>query len=68
MKLISVQSRGNRLVRVVSDDGGNNCETIEKELYYTEKKGLTYDIGSAYCGTEYFALKRAENWLKGATI
>jgi hypothetical protein len=67
MKLISVQSRGDRLVRVVCDDNGNNFETIEKQWKWHEKQGLVYESGAAYCGTEYFALKRAESFLKGAT-
>ena len=68
MKLISMQSRGNRLVRVISRNGSlNDCETIEKEWLWHNIQGLRYEQSGAYCGPKYYALKRAAKWLEEAT-
>jgi hypothetical protein len=66
MKLISVQSKNARLVRIICDDDNTNYETIEKEFYHTEKHGLKLLSEAVFCGTLEFALRRAKSFLKGA--
>jgi hypothetical protein len=66
MKLISVQSRGNRLVRVI-DRGGFSGYRYKVEPKVMGK--ARFRIRDCYCyQTEEAALQAAEEWLEGATV
>lgn len=66
MKLISVQSRGDRLVKIWQTGIYGNKYKVEHKFI---SKNIFYKAGA---GTIYGwlsrALKAAENWLKGATV
>ncbi len=65
MKLISVQSNENKLVRIVCDDEGFNHEVIEKTFGVRHPKlGFEYRAERIYCGSLDFAMERAERFLK----
>ncbi|OQB44121.1 MAG: hypothetical protein BWY02_02866 [bacterium ADurb.Bin157] len=64
MKLISVQSRGDRLVRIEDDS-----DIFIVRLKTFNKKGKRFiDTGFWFRANEYFALNAAEEWLKGAKV
>lgn len=66
MKLISVQSRGNRIARVIKTR--THCEVYGKTLSYWPDTGFSISLvfRSSLIQREYDALKCAESWLKGA--
>jgi len=70
MKLISVQSRGNRLVRIELLD--SRFFPSRAYLYQLKKRDFKRWKRRAYAITmlkhESTALKAAETWLEGATI
>lgn len=66
MKLISVQSRGNRLVRIFSEPKGHSV--YGKELLQNNIVGFTNTSKLlAWPVAKKQALNAAENWLRGAT-
>lgn len=66
MKLISVQSRGDRLVRVIESEiePEINCECLqidkENRCFRLKAHAINFDIGEA--------TKAAAKWLEGARI
>ena len=65
MKLISVQSRGNRLARVYEHHSGYGYAFMGMTIDSDGKKYL--DEGKDMVDF-HVALKAAENWLGGATV
>jgi hypothetical protein len=68
MKLISVQSRGNRLVRVY---GGLTAKTLVWSALckqFDDKKKRFQAVINRERKTERTVLKAAEEWLEGATV
>jgi len=69
MKLISVQSRGNRLVRIEKDsqvEGVGGFSVIFKRFSKRQKSFII--LGFERRGWINAAMNVAENWLKGATV
>ena len=70
MKLISVQSRGNRLVRIVCNELGLiRYDIYGKTIGYTKSVGMTNRAELIdFAFRKRAALKAAELWLRGATV
>lgn len=68
MKLISVQSRGAKIVRV-SKTAENFYEIYKKLLSFWPDIGFTYNyVGTEFYKDEVSAIKAAEKWLEGARV
>jgi|GEM_PF-5365993 len=66
MKLISLQSFGDRTIRVVSRSGKDgDAEVIRKTMLHTEYHGLRIHEESVWCGNIEMALKYAGEWVRG---
>lgn len=76
MKLISVQSRGNRIVSINSFKPSKRISSSRKRVYYVTRKELKWRGG--FWGNhierisvdmnKHQAYRAAEQWLKGATV
>jgi hypothetical protein len=67
MKLISVQSRGNRLVRITRRSNISTFDVVVKQLDFNGTYGLTIKVAhcKAFFGLDE-AIASAEYWLEGA--
>ena len=67
MKLISVQSNGDRLARVIQDH--DTFRLHRKFLYYDDSGGFEQSVYETQTYTEVGrALKAAAEWIKGAQV
>lgn len=73
MKLISLQSNGDRIVRILEDVHANpyyetNYVMVCKQMVYDKCGGLRILASKRWVESFQVALVRAADWLKGAAV